>query len=60
MKLFTYQDYLIYEELQGTILKVAESAENYDYGQLEINTMIRYLKNFFQIKKKSAFFLINI
>lgn len=33
MKLFTYQDYLIYEELHGTILKIAESAENYDYGQ---------------------------
>ena len=59
MKLFTYQDYLIYEELRKTTLKVAEPEGSYDYGQLEINkyhdkifNMIRYLKNFFRIKKK--------
>ena len=58
MKLFTYQDYLIYEELHGTILKVAESAENYDYGQLEINKYHdKIFKELFSNKKEVSIFL---
>ncbi len=58
MKLFTYQDYLIYEELHGTILKIAESAENYDYGQLEINKYHdKIFKELFSNKKEVSIFL---
>ena len=61
MKLFTYQDYLIYEELHGTILKVAESAENYDYGQLEINKYHdKIFKELFSNKKEEQEFLMDI
>ena len=61
MKLFTYQDYLIYEELHGTILKIAESAENYDYGQLEINKYHdKIFKELFSNKKEEQEFLMDI
>lgn len=45
MKLFKYQDYLNYEKIHKPILKVAESEESYNYGQLEINKYKEKIKN---------------
>ena len=53
MKLFTYQDYLIYEELRKTTLKVAEPEGSYNYGQLEINKYHdKIFKELFSNKKE--------
>ena len=58
MKLFTYQDYLIYEELRKTTLKVAEPEGSYDYGQLEINKYHdKIFKELFSNKKEVTIFL---
>ena len=58
MKLFTYQDYLIYEELNQPILKIAEPEKSYDYGQLKINKYHdKIFKELFSNKKEVTIFL---